>query len=35
MKQAPASNRTGGSNPYMVDPADYNRRFPKKRGEGV
>ena len=29
VKQAPASNRTGGSNPYMVDPADYNRRFPK------
>lgn len=28
-KQSPASNRTGGSNPYMVDPADYNRRFPK------
>jgi Tfp pilus assembly protein PilF len=29
VKQAPASNRTGGSNPYLVDPADYNRRFPK------
>ncbi len=29
VKRAPASNRTGGSNPYLVDPADYNRRFPK------
>ena len=29
VKQAPASNRTGGSNPYLVDPADYSRRFPK------
>jgi len=29
VKQAPASNRTAGSNPYLVDPADYNRRFPK------
>ena len=29
VKQAPASSRTAGSNPYMVDTADYNRRFPK------
>jgi Tfp pilus assembly protein PilF len=29
VKQPPVSNRTGGSNPYMVDPSDYNRRFPK------
>jgi tetratricopeptide (TPR) repeat protein len=28
-KHAPASNRSGGSNPYLVDPADYNHRFPK------
>ncbi len=29
VKRAPASNRIGGSNPHLVDPADYNRRFPK------
>jgi tetratricopeptide (TPR) repeat protein len=29
VKQVPASNRAVGSNPYLVDPADYNRRFPK------
>jgi tetratricopeptide (TPR) repeat protein len=29
VKQAPPSNRTQGSNPHMVDTADYNRRFPK------
>jgi hypothetical protein len=29
VKQQPASDRSGGSNPYLVDTADYNRRFPK------
>ena len=29
VKQAPAPNRNAGSNPHMVDTADYNRRFPK------
>jgi tetratricopeptide (TPR) repeat protein len=29
VKRAPMSNRTAGSNPNLVDPADYNRRFPK------
>ena len=29
VKQAPAPNRTGGSNPYLIDTAEYNRRFPK------
>ena len=24
------TDRTPGSNPYLVDPAEYNRRFPKK-----
>jgi tetratricopeptide (TPR) repeat protein len=26
----PLTKQPGGSNPYIVDPADYNRRFPKK-----
>jgi tetratricopeptide (TPR) repeat protein len=30
VKQDPLANRVGGSNPYIVDPADYNRQFPKK-----
>jgi len=30
VKQGPASNRVVGSNPYLVDPAYYYRRFPKK-----
>jgi len=29
-KQDPLPNRLGGGNPYIVDPADYNRQFPKK-----
>ena len=29
-KQDPLPNRVGGSNPYIVDPAAYNRQFPKK-----
>jgi len=29
-KQDPLPSRVGGSNPYIVDPADYNRQFPKK-----
>lgn len=28
-KEDPA-RRVGGSNPYLIDPADYYRRFPKK-----
>lgn len=30
VKQDPLPNRVGGSNPYIVDPAAYNRQFPKK-----
>ena len=30
VKQGPAFNRVDGSNPYLVDPAYYSRRFPKK-----
>jgi TolA-binding protein len=26
----PLPGRVGGSNPYLIDPADYNRQFPKK-----
>src|SRR5258708_12480611 len=26
----PMSTRASGSNPYLVDPADYNKRIPKK-----
>jgi len=26
----PAGRRAGGSNPYLIDPTEYNRRFPKK-----
>jgi tetratricopeptide (TPR) repeat protein len=26
----PLARQAAGSNPYMVDPADYNKRFPKK-----
>jgi Flp pilus assembly protein TadD len=26
----PAVTRASGSNPYLLDPADYNKRFPKK-----
>jgi Flp pilus assembly protein TadD len=26
----PMSTRPSGSNPFLVDPADYNKRFPKK-----
>jgi tetratricopeptide (TPR) repeat protein len=29
-KDDPKSARPSGSNPYLVDPADYNKRFPKK-----
>ena len=25
-----AAGRAAGSNPYLIDPADYNKRFPKK-----
>jgi tetratricopeptide (TPR) repeat protein len=28
--QDPISGRLEGSNPYLVDPAEYNRQFPKK-----
>jgi len=28
-KEDPA-RRVAGSNPYLIDPADYNKRFPKK-----
>jgi Flp pilus assembly protein TadD len=26
----PAGGRASGSNPYLIDPSNYNRRFPKK-----
>jgi Flp pilus assembly protein TadD len=26
----PAGTRASGSNPFLLDPADYNKRFPKK-----
>ena len=26
----PLPGRVGGSNPYLIDPAEYNRQFPKK-----
>lgn len=29
-KQDPLQGRIAGSNPYLVDPAEYYRRFPKK-----
>jgi tetratricopeptide (TPR) repeat protein len=29
-KDDPISSRASGGNPYLVDPADYNKRFPKK-----
>lgn len=29
-KKDPLPGRTEGSNPYLVDPAEYNRKFPKK-----
>jgi tetratricopeptide (TPR) repeat protein len=29
-KKDPLPGRVGGSNPYLVDPADYYRKFPKK-----
>jgi tetratricopeptide (TPR) repeat protein len=29
-KKDPIPGRVGGSNPYLVDPADYYRKFPKK-----
>jgi len=29
-KADPAGTRASGSNPHLVDPADYNKRFPKK-----
>jgi tetratricopeptide (TPR) repeat protein len=29
-KKDPMPARAGGSNPYLVDPADYYRQFPKK-----
>jgi tetratricopeptide (TPR) repeat protein len=29
-KKEPLPARVGGSNPYLIDPADYNRQFPKK-----
>lgn len=29
-KEDPAGKRATGSNPYLIDPADYNKRFPKK-----
>jgi len=29
-KKDPLPGRVEGSNPYLIDPADYNRRFPKK-----
>ena len=38
-KQDPLKGRVEGSNPYLVDPADYSRQFPKKTlkefGKGV
>jgi Tfp pilus assembly protein PilF len=29
-KKDPLPGRVGGSNPYLIDPAEYYRRFPKK-----
>ncbi len=29
-KKDPLPGRVGGSNPYLIDPAEYNRQFPKK-----
>lgn len=29
-KKDPLPARVGGSNPYLIDPADYNRQFPRK-----
>jgi len=29
-KKDPLPERVGGSNPYLVDPEEYNRQFPKK-----
>jgi Tfp pilus assembly protein PilF len=29
-KDDPVGARAAGSNPYLIDPADYNKRFPKK-----
>jgi tetratricopeptide (TPR) repeat protein len=29
-KNDPAGARASGGNPYLVDPGDYNKRFPKK-----
>jgi tetratricopeptide (TPR) repeat protein len=29
-KKDPLPGRIGGSNPYLIDPAEYNRQFPKK-----
>jgi tetratricopeptide (TPR) repeat protein len=29
-KPAPVTGRVSGSNPYMVDPKEYNQHFPKK-----
>jgi Flp pilus assembly protein TadD len=29
-KEDPIGARASGGNPYLVDPADYNKRFPKK-----
>lgn len=29
-KKDPLPGRVGGSNPYLVDPADYNQKFPKR-----
>src|SRR5260370_27120615 len=29
-KKDPVPGRVAGSNPYLVDPAEYNRQFPKK-----
>jgi tetratricopeptide (TPR) repeat protein len=29
-KKDPLPERVGGSNPYLIDPAEYNRQFPKK-----
>jgi tetratricopeptide (TPR) repeat protein len=29
-KKDPLPGRVGGSNPYLIDPAEYSRQFPKK-----
>ena len=29
-KDDPAAGRATGTNPYLIDPSDYNKRFPKK-----